>query len=129
MRDWAGKYGKRGALTQFVSQTLKDASPATVDTRQLINQAAAHFQLSLPFPSSRTSLKKSIKTALYRLVQERLVEPLHGAASGTPGVWRWKQPATLADLAVRAAAIAKAAADEAPRARAGSPDPADSNSS
>jgi hypothetical protein len=109
---WDGKYGKRGALKQFVSQTLRVAAPTPVSTRQLINQAILHFQLSLPLPSSRVSLKKSIKTALYRLVQGRLVEPLHGTSSGTPGIWRWKQPATLADLVVRAAAIAKAAADD-----------------
>ncbi len=119
---WAGKYGKRGALTQFILQTLKDASPAAVDTIQLINQVVLHFQLTLPFPSSRRSLRTSVKTALYCLARARLVEPLHGTARGIPGVWRWKQPATLVDLAVRAAAIAKAAVDEAARANGGRPD-------
>lgn len=108
----AGKYGKRGALTQFISQTLKDASPAPVDTKQLINHVALHFQLSLPLllPSSRTSLRTSIKTVLYRLAHANLVELLHAPSCKTPGVWRWKQLPTIAELAGMAAQAGIAAA-------------------
>ena len=119
---WAGKYGHWGGMTEFIVQALKDASPAPVNLRHLITRVALHFQIVIVTPADRTSLKKSVNNTVARLAKRGLVYPMHSRVGNKPGLWCWKQPATLADLAVRAAAIAKAAADEAARANGGCPD-------
>lgn len=125
----AGKYGQWGGLTQFVAQALKEASPAPVSGRQLIARVISHFQIVIVVPVERRSVKKSVSSALGRLVKQGLVYPAHSGRGTKPGLWCWKQPDTFADLAVRAAAIAKAAADEVSRANARSPASADSHPS
>jgi hypothetical protein len=123
----AGKYGLWGGLTDFVVQTLKDASPTPVSGRQLIAGVISHFQIVIVVPAERRSVKTSVRSALSQLVKQGLVRPAYSGEEPMPGLWRWKQPDTLADLAVKAAAIARAAADEAARAGAGSPGTSDSH--
>jgi hypothetical protein len=119
---WAGKYGQRGGLKAFVEQALKDASPAPVNVRHLTTRVASHFQIGVATTVDRLALGKSVKSVMSVLAEQGLVYPLHSRQGNQPGIWCWKQPATLADLAVRAAAIAKAAADAPSRQAAGGSD-------
>jgi hypothetical protein len=42
---WEGRYGKRGALSEFVATTFLNASPNTVSTTTLINRSAQYFSI------------------------------------------------------------------------------------
>jgi hypothetical protein len=117
---WAGKYGKRGALNEYLLKTLREASSG-ISTTALLDQAAVHFGLALPSSEARARFRDVVKPRLREFRDKGWITPLHEGRNGQMGLWRWKQPDTLADLSTRAAAIAKAASDDASRARAGSP--------
>lgn len=137
----AGKYGQRGGLIGFVAGTLRDVAPSPLSGRQLISLVAWHFHIALTVPQDRRSLKVSVKSAITYLSKRGLVCPAHSGDGTKPGLWCWKQPDTLADLAARAAGIETAWAIEntvaigaAPDAKpflpnAGSPAPADPHTS
>jgi hypothetical protein len=103
---WAGKYGCRGGLQDFVIKTLRDASPAPISSRDLRTRAIGHFGIAITCTLDRISLQASLRTALHQAFGKGLIEPMHNQEkAGVPGLWRWKQPATLGDLAARAAAM------------------------
>lgn len=87
---WAGKYGKRGALGAFIEQALRQASPEPLTMTILINLAAKQFELTLPTPRDRRSLRKSVNSALRALLKRDRIEPLHSREFGSHGLWRWR---------------------------------------
>lgn len=110
-----GKYGRRGALTQFVAQLLQDAAPQPVDARIVAARVAEHFAVPQLCATDRLFLRTSVKNAFKRLHEQGKIEPLHSRvkARGTrPGIWRWKQPtSSFAELAAKAQRMAQAAAE------------------
>lgn len=100
---WAGKYGKRGGLGEFIEDVLRNAAPEPVTMTVLINLAAQHFGLTFPLPKDRRAFRKSVRSALTSLLKRQLIEPLHTREDGSHGLWRWsgRQP-TLATLQMRA---------------------------
>lgn len=108
---WAGKYGRRGALNAFLLQTIRDAAPASVTTSALLEIARSHFGLVLVSVDSRKKFRDVLKTRLMDFQRLGLIEPLHDKRTRSSGIWRWKQPPTLADLVVQAAAMREAPAD------------------
>lgn len=94
---WAGKYGKRGGLGEFIAQSLREAAPAPLTTSVLMDLAARQFGLTFPLAAERRSFNKSVNSALTWLRRRGLAEPLHRREPGSHGVWRWKGPAPTLD--------------------------------
>jgi hypothetical protein len=102
---WAGKYGKRGGLGEFIEGVLRNAAPEPVTTTVLINLASQHFGLSLPLPKDRRAFRKSVSSALTSLLKRQLIKPMHSRDEGSHGLWRWTGgQVTLAALQLRAQA-------------------------
>jgi hypothetical protein len=112
---WAGKYGHRGALTQFVAQLLREAAPHPVDARTVAARVAEHFAIPQTCATDRLFLRTSVKNAFKRLHEQGTTEALHSRvkALGTrPGIWRWKEPIpSLSELATKAQRMAQLAAE------------------
>lgn len=107
---WAGKYGKRGVLKQFVVVALKDAAPGALNIRELLDRIIKHFQILILVPADRRSLKSSVSNVIVQLFKQGKVVPLHSRTGGSsPGLWRWMAPTTLSDLAAKAKALSHAA--------------------
>jgi hypothetical protein len=105
---WAGKYGKRGGLGDFVEQALQSAAPAALTTTVLINLASMQFGVAFPLPKDRRAFRKSVSSALTSLLKRGLIEPLHSREEGSHGLWRWKvQAATLGGLRARSEGLVR----------------------
>ena len=105
---WAGKYGKRGGLGEFIAQSLRNSAPAPLTTTVLMNLAAQNFGITFPLAKDRRSFNKSVSSSLFWLLKRGLVEPLHNRQEGAHGVWRWKvQTPTLDALRLRGQAMAE----------------------
>ena len=94
---WAGRYGKRGGLGEFIAQALREAAPAPLTTTILMNLAARHFGIPFPLAKDRRSFNKSVNSSLTWLLKRGLAEPLHDRQEGSHGVWRWKAQTTPLD--------------------------------
>lgn len=124
VKAWAGKYGKRGGLTEFLLQTLKDAAPTPVTTTVLINFAASHFGLVFQTPEDRERFRFPVRSTMRRLVKSGIVELLPSSSPMGAAAWRIKQAPTFADLLVHTRAIALAGANDGDRnSRSTEPDP------
>ena len=127
VNSWSGKYGKRGALTEFVGTTLKQAPQSGVDVSTLVNLAAKHFYISFFVPRDRMLFRKSVKTAIVKFARKgQAVMVYKPAKTGVPCIWRWKQPLTLTDLAAKAEAMRETSVAAEPNPgeeRAGTGDP------
>ena len=96
---WKGTYGHRGALKQFVAQTLKQQSPDWVPVNHLGLLAIKHFSLSFDTKLQQVLWqKRSVRTSLRSLESDGVAERVAGIR--TIGQWRWKQQRapTLAEL-------------------------------
>lgn len=99
---WAGKYGKRGGLGEFIAQSLREVAPAPLTTSVLMDLAARHFGITFPLALDRRSFNKSVNSSLYWLRKRGLAEPRHSRELGSHGIWRWKaQMPTLSELLER----------------------------
>jgi hypothetical protein len=90
LASWAGKYGKRGGLGEFLEHALRNAAPAPLTTSVLMNLAARQFELTFPLANDRRSFNKSVNSSLTGLRKRGLVEPLHSREFGVHGIWQWK---------------------------------------
>jgi hypothetical protein len=109
---WAGRYGKWGGMRAFVLKTIQDAAPLPVRSPEVLRNLVAHFCIIVATPCDRAALRRSLKSTFQHLKNRGLIEPLHDRTSpAAPGIWRLKQPTTLADLAEKAAAMPEASAD------------------
>ena len=95
-----GRYGRRGALRDWLRQVLRDACPAALDTITLREGAIAVFNLE--FNSSRERYRyttDNLGSALRRLVEAGEIERVHdeGRRDARVGAWRWKVAAPSLD--------------------------------
>lgn len=112
VRAWAGNYGQRGALTDFIREYLHAVQPRAVYCSEIKREAITRFELHLRTPQERALMGNKVRNALLRL------RDLHGVAQSTESwqggkqrqLWSWKQDSSLD--ALRAAALAAEAADE-----------------
>ena len=100
---WQGTYGKRGALRQFLVETLKSLSPAFVSTKELEILTISHFSLVFEHPSLRMDwYRGSLRGTIKVLANKGYIERIHAKEDRTAevGAWRWKQEGakTLAGL-------------------------------
>lgn len=112
---WAGRYGERGALREFVMEHLRSVAPEAVPLAALHKLVIAKFALELRTPRERASLRRTLSTLLHRLLnRDGLVEAVERwQGKQLHPLWRWKQPPSSLD-GLRLAALAAETADDAP---------------
>lgn len=104
------QYGGRGVLRNWLRRLLKEAAPAAVDTRTMVQLAEETFHLDFPTYRERDRFRKNALTrALRAMLDMGEVERVHDtkAAAGSAGVWRWKTAPSM-DVVRRAARQAEA---------------------
>jgi hypothetical protein len=109
VRATGQRYGGRGALKAFIVSTLRDAAPATLQTRLLAWTSAVHFGLDFASQAEFEAFaNNSVRPQIFRLTEQGLVERVrNGQKSENHCNWRWKnQLPTLAELAALVAASA-----------------------
>lgn len=113
VRAWAGRYGERGALTEFVREHLRALSPYASLAADIQRHAVEHFGLVLSTPLERSRFKCSLRTVLRQLRdQHGVLETLENwQGRRSQPLWRWKQSTPALD-ALRQAALAAEAADD-----------------
>lgn len=98
VRAWKGRYGERGALTQFLLELLKQSAPAPMALAGIVDQVELHFGIQHVEPETRRNLRYSIRTCL-RQLQARTgeIEPHRPSPAHPPGHWVYRQT-SFADL-------------------------------
>jgi hypothetical protein len=128
---WAGIYGKRGELRKFVISQLTQAGAAGANSRELGIAAVVRFQLDIDGKLEMERFQKNtFRPLLANLKLDGLAEMVPGAKGpNARSAWRLKQATTLGELAIQAAVIAKAAANELNPSPGRRPGPTDSDPS
>ena len=99
VKAWQGRYGERGALTQFLLELLKQSAPAPMALAVIVDQVELHFGIQHPEPKSRQRLRFSIRTCLRQLqAKTGEVEPFRPTQSHPPGYWVHRESASLGRL-------------------------------
>ena len=111
---WAGRYGERGALTQFVQETLIQVAPESLCVRDVMYACVLRFGLNLPTPADRKSLKFSVRSTLSTLRDRGLVEKVTANGPGYPSFWRAANRFGAASLRKQAAKALEAASHDLP---------------
>lgn len=88
---WAGKYGNRGGLVEYIGRVLESAAPRPVTTSVLIDLASRQFGLVLSTPAERRSFRKSVSSALTSFQKRNLIEAVHDRKAGSHGLWCWRE--------------------------------------
>lgn len=103
VRPQNGRYGRQGALKDFVRQCLEGFAPNPVGAAELKRLVIREFQLEIRTPDENRTLKESIKAALLSLRDREgvVVAERHGPSLT---FWRWRAPADLAALRAMAQA-------------------------
>jgi len=97
VRPWAGRYGKQGALKQFIRDTLAAAAPAPLSGAELKRRVIVKFSLDVRTPQERRSVKESIQSALHSLKdRDGVVE--RESFGPQQSLWRWKPDLDFAQL-------------------------------
>lgn len=96
VQAWAGRYGSRGGLKEFVLEFVQKAAPAAVSTAVLVQAATAQFGLELDSPAKRSDFRKYLRTTLKRW--HRSVEELPSERARGTTHWRWRGVLTVSDL-------------------------------
>lgn len=61
---WAGRYGERGALREFVMEHLRCVAPGAVPLATLHKLVIARFALNLRTPRERANLRRTLSTLM-----------------------------------------------------------------
>lgn len=99
VKAWQGRYGERGALTQFLLELLRRSAPAPMALAVIVDQVELHFGIQHAEPKSRQRLRFSIRTCLRQLqTKTGEVEPFRPTQSHPPGYWVYKELASMDKL-------------------------------
>lgn len=99
VKAWQGRYGERGALTQFLLELLKQNTPVPMALAVIVDQVELHFGIPHAEPKSRQRLRFSIRTCLRQLqTKTGEVEPFRPTQSHPPGYWVYKELASMDKL-------------------------------
>lgn len=98
---WAGRYGERGALKEFVRALVQEQAPKSITAVHVLEKVIFHFGLNPSTSAERRQIRLSVRSALRSLRDmDNVVESLFEEATGSRrGVWRWKAQLSLSDLA------------------------------
>lgn len=99
-----GRYGKRGALKEFIVAAIRNAAPAAITTLEIAYSAVGAFGLRFTVKEEfQAFTRDSVKRQILWLKKDGLVEALHNPKNGKVGTWRWKTPLpSLSDLSAQA---------------------------
>ena len=112
---WAGNYGTRGSLMDYLAFEVETSSPAPVSTRELTLRVVERFALVFDTPELRARWKRnSLLRALNKLAAAGKLEVVPGTSPPQMNAWRWTQPKslTLAELRAASALVEAATANE-----------------
>lgn len=99
IKAWQGRYGERGALTQFLLELLKRSAPAPMALAVIVDQVELHFGIQHPEPKSRQRLRFSIRTCLRQLQAKTGKVTPHRPTPGHPaGYWVYQELASMGKL-------------------------------
>ena len=106
---WKGRYGKRGALKEAVSRTLKARAPVALSIPDLTTVIILEFQLTFATDKAMKAwAHNSIGGVLKTLLLEGLVERIDAPKTewgGPTGTWRWKGDAEASLDELRSSAV------------------------
>ncbi len=91
---WQGNYGKRGALREFLLETLERSAPDYVSTKELEILTISKFSLVFELRALQAVwYRDSFRDTLKVLARQKLIErgPDQAKGSHLLGKWRWKQ--------------------------------------
>lgn len=91
---WQGSYGKRGALRNFLCDTLKSRATEFVQTSELASLVMLEFSLVFEHKDRRNAwYSGSFRGALKVLAAQGHIERSHSLVNtdNATGSWRWKQ--------------------------------------
>ena len=112
---WAGNYGRRGSLLEFLASVVEASAPHPVSTHELLDRSMEHFGLVFETKALRIRWKRnSLLRALKHLGEKGKLAPIPRAHGPQAGTWQWVQPkaVTLAELRAASALVEAAAANE-----------------
>lgn len=112
---WKDKYGPRGALSNFIRDALRKASPEPLSGAELTKLATEHFNLKLLTPPERKSFRDTVKAVLRLAVQrDGVAERLQKAnAKQRNALYRWKESTSLDALRAQVFAAQEFVHDQA----------------
>jgi hypothetical protein len=90
-----GRYGRRGALAEFIREQLRNAYPEPLTTAEIGARAAVKFELDIPTPALYAAWRKtSIRNKLQRMEKAGEVERVgFGVEDGRESAaWRASGP-------------------------------------
>lgn len=99
VKAWQGRYGERGALTQFLLELLRRSAPVPMALAVIVDQVELHFGISHAEPKSRQRLRFSIRTCLRQLQTKTGKVKPHRPTPGHPaGYWVYQELASMDKL-------------------------------
>lgn len=105
INGWAGRYGKRGAFTQFLLSTIQAEYPEVITTKVLELRAIEHFLLSFSDKEQhRDWYAGTFRGSLKKLRMNGAIEqgPMTTHFRGQLATWRWipsrGKPKSIAEL-------------------------------
>jgi hypothetical protein len=106
---WKGRYGKRGALKEAVSRTLKARAPVALSIPDLTTVIILEFQLTFPTDKAmkawaHNTIGGALKALLLKGLVERIDAPKTGWG-GSTGMWRWTGNAEATLDGLRSSAV------------------------
>ncbi len=108
---WAGRYGARGALRQFLVDSAKAAHPRAVTTEAIVSAVIQQFSIAIGTPQELRKLRDCVRTRLSEMQRKDGFLTSHKIGK-TTRAWRWSSGPTMLDLVAKAAVICGDAADE-----------------
>jgi len=102
---WAGNYGTRGSLMEFLASVVESRSPVPVSTQDLKVLALERFALVFETKALLARWRhNSLVSVLKRLVAIGKLEVVPGANHSQMNAWRWAKPKVLTLAELRASA-------------------------
>lgn len=99
VKAWKGRYGERGALTQFLLELLKRSAPAPMALAVIVDQVELHFGIHHSVLEPRKNLRYSIRTRLRALQAKTGKVAPHRPTPGHPaGYWVYQELASMDKL-------------------------------
>lgn len=82
VRAWAGKYGRRGALKEFIEQTVQDAQSGGVRASAIRAAVIVRFGLKLETKRDRETFRACVRVQLTRSCAQGLIHCRPGGSRG-----------------------------------------------
>ena len=96
---WAGKYGQRGELTDFLKDELKSRFPEALSLQELCLAARKTLGVVHQTPRERESFRYTVRAILRRLRSAGLVEPPPATTNSRASLWKWRgEPTSFGQL-------------------------------